>query len=128
MSQLALIVDDVVVKLFPLEKPIVTIGRHQDNDIQIDNDGVSTRHAQIRVEPSELLEGHEEIVIEDLDSTNGTFVNGKRINKKYIKADDEIIIGKHTLMIDIENFQKKSKTWSSGQTDRTYKISAFPRK
>jgi hypothetical protein len=44
------------------------------------------------------------------------------------KADDEITIGKHILMIDIENFQKKSKTWSSGQTDRTYKISAFPRK
>jgi hypothetical protein len=32
------------------------------------------------------------------------------------------------LMIDIENFQKKSKTWRSGQTDRTYKLNASPRK
>ena len=101
MSQLALIVDDVVVKLFPLEKPVVTIGRHQDNDIQIDNDGVSTRHAQISVEPSELLEGHEEIVIEDLGSTNGTLVNDEHVERCPLKPDDVITIAwNHFKLLD----------------------------
>jgi pSer/pThr/pTyr-binding forkhead associated (FHA) protein len=55
-------------------------------------------------------------------------VNGKRVEQKYIKDDDEIVIGKHTIMVDIENYQNKSKTWSSSQSDRTYKISGSPLK
>jgi len=101
MSQLALLVDDVVVKVFPLEKPVTTIGRDQENDIQIDNDGVSAKHAQIRVKPSELLEGHEEIVIEDLGSTNGTLVNDERIERCPLKPNDVITIAwNHFKLLD----------------------------
>ena len=119
--QIVLKFNNSVVRQIECDKKEVTIGREPETDIQIDNISVSRVHAKI-------IEGPNYYLLEDLDSTNGTFVNGKRINKKYIKADDEITIGKHTLMIDIENFQKKSMTWSSSQTDRTYKISAFPRK
>jgi len=63
-----------------------------------------------------------------MKSTNGAFVNGKRVEQKYITEDDEIVIGKHTVMVDINNYQKKSKTWNSSQIDRTYKMSGSPLK
>lgn len=110
MSQLALLVDDVVVKVFPLDKPMTTIGRHQDNDIQIDNDGVSAKHALIRVEPSELLEGHEDIVIEDLNSTNGTLVNDERIDQRCaLKPNDVITVGWNRFKL-LDNREAGSQT------------------
>ncbi len=92
MSQLALLVDDVVVKLFPLEKPVISIGRDQDNDIQIDDDGVSGIHARIHVKASELLGGHEDILIEDLGSTNGTLVNDEQVDRCQLRPNDIITI------------------------------------
>ncbi len=55
MYQLALLIDDVVVKLFLLSRATITMGRGTDNDIQIEDDGVSTKHACIRIVPSKLL-------------------------------------------------------------------------
>ena len=109
MSQLALLVDDVVVKVFPLDKPVTTIGRDQDNDIQIDNDGVSARHAEIRVVPSERLEGHEDIVIEDLGSTNGTLVNDERVERCSLKPNDVITIAWNHFKV-LDNRQAGSQT------------------
>ena len=93
VAQLALLVDDVVVKLFPLEKPVVTIGRTADNDIQIDDSGVSARHARIRVKPSALLEGHLDVLVEDLGSTNGTLVNDEQVARCELKPNDVITVG-----------------------------------
>ena len=93
MSQLALLVDDVVVSIFPLDKPTVTIGREPESDIRIDESSVSTRHARVDIKPSEFLEGHEDIFLLDLNSTNGTTVNGKRIDRCQLKPDDVIEIG-----------------------------------
>ena len=109
MSQLALLIDDVVVKLFPLEKPVITIGRDQDNDIQIDSEGVSSKHAQIRVEPSQLLEGHEDIVLEDLGSTNGILVNDEQVERCQLNPNDVITIAwNHFKLLD--NRQSGSQT------------------
>ncbi len=114
--QIVLKFNDSVIRQIESDSTEVTIGRDPEADIQIDNISVSRLHAKI-------IEGPNYYLLEDLGSTNGTFVNGKRVTKKYIKEDDEIIIGKHTLMVDINNYQKKSKTWSSSQTDRTFKLS-----
>jgi pSer/pThr/pTyr-binding forkhead associated (FHA) protein len=92
MSQLALLVDDVIVQLFPLEKPVVTIGRAPASDIFIDEAGVSTNHAIIRVRPSEFLDGHQELILEDLQSRNGTRVNGRKVSRCQLKPDDVISI------------------------------------
>jgi len=70
----------------------VTIGRNPDNDIRIDNLAVSGRHAEIR----KVLNAY---LIEDLKSTNGTFVNEKKIDKYELLDGDQVIIGKHTLLI-----------------------------
>jgi len=114
--QIVLKFNDSVLRQIESDKSEVTIGRDAENDIQIDNISVSRVHAKI-------IEGPNYYLLQDLSSTNGTFVNGKRIKQKYITEDDEIIIGKHTLMVDINNYQKKNKTWSSSQTDETYEIS-----
>ena len=101
MSQLAFMLDDVVVKLFPLEKPVITIGRHRGSDIQIDSDFVSSRHAKILVEPRKTLEGHEDIVLENLGSTNGILVNDKRVERCQLKPNDVITIAwSHFKLLD----------------------------
>ena len=93
MSQLALLVDDVVVQLFALDKAKVTIGRSSLCDIHIDDISVSTNHAVILVAPSELLDGYYDIFVEDLQSRNGTLVNDQSIHRCRLKPGDVITIG-----------------------------------
>ncbi len=75
---------------FPLNKEVMTIGRKEDNDIRIENLAVSGHHAK-------LLTIFEDTFLEDLNSTNGTFVNGKSIDKHPLRNGDVIVIGKHEL-------------------------------
>jgi pSer/pThr/pTyr-binding forkhead associated (FHA) protein len=107
--------NDSVIRQINSDKGEITIGRDPETDIQIDNISVSRVHAKI-------LKGPNRYILHDLSSTNGTFVNGKKIKKRSLKEDDVITIGKHTLLIDINNSQKQNKMWSSSQTDRTYKL------
>jgi pSer/pThr/pTyr-binding forkhead associated (FHA) protein len=92
MSQLALLVDGVIVQLFPLEKQKTTIGRSLHCDICIDDASASTNHAVIHVRPSDFLDGHDEIFLEDLGSRNGTRVNDRKIDRCQLKPDDVITI------------------------------------
>lgn len=75
---------------FILDKEVMTIGRKEDNDIRIENLAVSGHHAK-------LLTIFEDSFLEDLNSTNGTFVNGKPIDKHPLRNGDVITIGKHEL-------------------------------
>ena len=75
---------------YVLDKEVMTIGRKDDNDIRIENLAVSGHHAK-------LLTIFEDSFLEDLDSTNGTYVNGKAIEKHPLKHGDVITIGKHEL-------------------------------
>jgi len=67
------------------------IGRTPDNDVQIDNRFVSRHHCQIITTPDSC-------VIEDLNSTNGIFVKGKRVRRFSLNDGDVVTIGKHELM------------------------------
>jgi len=64
------------------------IGKAADNDIVIHNPYISRYHARLKVD------GNNGIIIEDLDSTNGTYVNGKRIRTTIISPEDKILLGK----------------------------------
>lgn len=75
---------------FALDKEVMTIGRKKDNDIRIENLAVSGHHAK-------LLTIFDDSFLEDLNSTNGTFVNGQRITKHPLRSGDVITIGKHEL-------------------------------
>lgn len=68
----------------------VSIGRLPDNDVVIDNPAVSGRHARVYREGNHY-------VLEDLKSTNGTFVNDKPIARHTLLEGDVILVGKHTL-------------------------------
>jgi pSer/pThr/pTyr-binding forkhead associated (FHA) protein len=71
----------------------ISIGRGPDNSIAIDNLAVSSHHAEIKSE-----QGH--LVIEDLDSLNGTFVNSQRVKRSALKHGDVVSIGKHSIQVD----------------------------
>jgi len=73
-----------------LDKDIITIGRKNDNDVSIDSLAVSGYHAQILTILNDSF-------IEDLDSTNGTSLNGKEIKKTPLANGDVIKIGQHEI-------------------------------
>lgn len=83
-------------KEIDLNQEEMTIGRKPDNDITIDNLAVSGRHAKI-------LTIFNDSFIEDLDSTNGTFINGEKITKHALKNGDVITLGKHTLTYETDD-------------------------
>lgn len=71
----------------------VTIGRLPDNMVIIDNPAVSGHHARV------YREG-DQVIVEDLKSTNGTFVNGRHIYRHSLRNGDVMLVGKHTLVFD----------------------------
>lgn len=92
-ATLALLVDGVVTKEFPLDKPDLTIGRRAGNDVRLDDIAVSGQHARVTVVPNRYLEGAEDVFLEDLGSTNGTQVNGQRVERVRLNHNDLIQIG-----------------------------------
>jgi len=74
-----------VIKELKIDQDKIIIGRDSGNDVQIGNVAVSREHAKI-------IRNQNHYLIEDLNSTNGTFVNGKKINKKFLKEDDEMAV------------------------------------
>ncbi len=88
--KLIISLEDKVVDEIPIEKEIITIGRRTDNDLCLDNLAISGYHSQI----SSVLD---DCFLEDLDSTNGTFVNSKIVKKHALKDGDIIDIGNHRI-------------------------------
>jgi len=96
MSRLVLKFEGTDLKEVPLGNAPVTIGRAPDNDIPIDNLAVSNYHARIYVEAGSL-------VVEDLNSLNGTFLNDLRVERAMLKDGDAVLIGKHHVVLDQEH-------------------------
>ena len=99
MAKILLKFKDAVMKDVPLEKEVTTIGRKGDNDIVIDNIGVSGYHAKI------VKEG-DYYAVEDLNSLNGTLIDGNKVAKAVLKSGDVILVGKHTLEFISEKIQQ----------------------
>lgn len=93
-GELILTLGDKVIERYPVLGDL-TIGRIQGNDILIDNLGVSRRHAVVKVEGDRVL-------IQDLGSANGTFVNGVRVQSRDLADGDEITIVKHRIVFRTE--------------------------
>src|SRR5690242_5082258 len=90
MARLVLSLDSQVMAEYNMNKERYTIGRLPDNDIRIDNAAVSGHHSLI-------INILNDSFLEDLNSTNGTYVNGKLVKKHALKDGDVIAIGKHQL-------------------------------
>lgn len=103
MARLILMFNKQVVKEYPLDKEGVTIGRNEDNTIMVDNLAVSGYHARID------LAGKDHILT-DLQSTNGTFVNDKKVVSHKLSHGDNIIVGKHVILFVATGREAEAKT------------------
>ena len=90
MAKLILSMDGLVLKEIPLNKERLSIGRKPHNDIQIDNLAISGEHAVVVTILADSF-------LEDLNSTNGTLVNGQTIKKHFLRPNDVIELGKYKL-------------------------------
>ncbi len=90
MPKMIVSIDEVVIKEVQLTKDKTTLGRRPYNDIVIDNLAVSGEHAVLQMTGSD-------VVLEDLNSTNGTYVNGKAVKKHSLQSGDAIEIGKYKI-------------------------------
>ena len=100
MAKLVLSMETTMLKEIPLIKERTTIGRKPHNDIQIDNLAISGEHAVVITILNDSF-------LEDLGSTNGTFVNGQPVKKHFLK-NDTIELGKYRLKYVAELPQQTS--------------------
>jgi pSer/pThr/pTyr-binding forkhead associated (FHA) protein len=96
MLKILLKLKDKELKTFEIDKPVVTIGRNKNNDVPIDNLGISKKHAKI-------VKKQGQYVLEDLKSTNGTLLNDKKVTQAPLSGKDVITIGKYTLLVVASN-------------------------
>jgi pSer/pThr/pTyr-binding forkhead associated (FHA) protein len=82
-------------KFFPLPSSVTVIGRRHSCDLCIPLMSVSRRHCQLNYDDGVLK-------IRDLDSRNGTYLNGKRIDEAVIQAGDSVKIGPLTFILQID--------------------------
>jgi len=91
-------------KVYQLDRSRLVVGREPKCEIQIDNLGISREHCA-------FSQRGEAFLVQDLNSSNGTYVNGKKITEHFLNNDDEIIIGKYRLVFknDAQPPVKESK-------------------
>ncbi len=106
MAKLILKFNDAVIDQIEVKPGDMAIGRRPGSDVLLDNLAVSGNHASI-------FTVGEDSFIQDLNSTNGTFINNKRITKHHLKNGDIILIGKHSIIYindkvekSVDNFAK----------------------
>ncbi len=99
MARLILSLDNQVLAEYNMTKERYTIGRLPDNDVRIDNPAVSGHHSLI-------INILNDSFLEDLNSTNGTYVNGKLIKKHALQDSDVITIGHHQLRFSEQTHQE----------------------
>jgi pSer/pThr/pTyr-binding forkhead associated (FHA) protein len=90
MPKMIVSIDGVVIKEVQLTKDRTTLGRRPYNDVVIDNLAISGEHAVFQMAGSDVF-------IEDLNSTNGTYVNGKAAKKQQLNNGDTVEVGKYKI-------------------------------
>ncbi len=112
MAKLIITLDGVTISEQTLEQPRLSVGRASSNDIHLDDGTVSGKHAQLHVLGKEVF-------VEDMESTNGTLVNGQRVHRRQLRHGDVLRIGQHELKFVDETAQNLDATViiSSSQRD-----------
>lgn len=100
MAEIIVKYDDKVVERIVTEKKRITIGRSKENDIVLENRGVSRKHALIEF-------NNNAAVVIDNESLNGTFVNNRKITEEILRDEDIITIGKYSLVYHSESSQEQ---------------------
>ncbi|MBI2734920.1 MAG: FHA domain-containing protein [Aquabacterium sp.] len=103
MGKLVVSLDGVVIKEVQITKDKTSLGRRPYNDIVIDNLAVSGEHAVLQLVGNDVF-------IEDLNSTNGTYINGKAVKKQLLQHNDTVEIGKYKIKYLVEEGSDYEKT------------------
>ena len=103
MGKLVVSLDGVVIKEVQITKDKTSMGRRPYNDIVIDNLAVSGEHAVMQLVGTDVF-------IEDLNSTNGTYINGKAVKKQLLQHNDTVEIGKYKIKFLAEEGSDYEKT------------------
>ncbi|MGZ5240100.1 MAG: FHA domain-containing protein [Caldimonas sp.] len=96
MGKLVVSLDGVVIKEVQITKDKTTLGRRPYNDIVIDNLAVSGEHAVLQMVGQDVF-------IEDLNSTNGTYINGKAVKKQLLAHNDTVEVGKYKIKFMVDD-------------------------
>lgn len=115
MIKLQLKFKNTIIKEFVTDKNEISIGRDSSNDLCIDNIAASSRHAR-------LFKGPDKYAIEDMNSTNGTFVNSKEVRTQLLDDNDEITIGKHVICVTYQEGDAFDKVPAGGGNQSTYML------
>ena len=107
MAKVVLSFNGDIVREYELDKEVLTIGRKSVNDIHIDDLAVSGNHAKILTVLNDSF-------IEDLDSTNGTFIGDNKITRHALQNGESIVVGKHEL-----KYINESATDDEGEFEQT---------
>lgn len=94
MAKFVVFYNSELLKTYELDEPVISIGRLPENTISIANMGVSRRHVKIEEDTDRTY------VLSDLNSLNGTYINGKRVKKVPLHSGDKISIGKYTILYE----------------------------
>lgn len=95
MAEIIVRYEDKVIERIVTEKKRISIGRTHENDVVLENRGVSRKHAMIEFNENAA-------VIIDNESLNGTFVNNRKITEEVLRDEDTITIGKYSLIYHTE--------------------------
>ncbi len=110
MARLVLLRDGVGIHSYPLQDKPLTIGRHAASTIRLDDPVVSQNHARVTMQPDPYLDGHHEVTLEDLGSTNGTLVNGEKVSRQVLRDGDLIRIGRFEFSFDSDESDSLDRT------------------
>ncbi len=118
MAMVIQTIDGVVTNKFEIGDTALTFGRTLDNQIQIDDLAVSNEHARVIGEAG--ADGQKVYFLEDLGSTNGSFINEKKVKKQQLHHKDNLRIGWNIFTfideneVNLEKTSKIKKSWIPG--------------
>src|SRR6267378_1481818 len=95
MAKLVVLSAGMTGRTHELTVDITTIGRVEDNTFQLAEPSISSHHCEV------LLRGSE-VVVRDLNSTNGTFINGEKVTESVIKAGQVLRLGQIEIKLETE--------------------------
>jgi transcription termination factor Rho len=110
MPKIIVSLDDNLIKVVPLNKDRMTLGRRPYNDIVVDNLAVSGEHAALQVIGSDYF-------IEDLNSTNGIFINEQKVKRQILKNGDTIEIGKYAIRYVQDGASSQAEALNAGNAN-----------
>ena len=105
-------------KVFQTDSIPITIGREEGNSIQLNDERISRFHTKIQLD-------HSDLVLTDLESTNGTKVNGEEIQLRILRHGDVISVGRSTILYGSrEEINRRMERLSDGELDLSSSESA----